>query len=447
MEFEQSSLVREIELIQQSPKKPFYRWTATLHSGDKTMTPYKVVSIDEDKDFETMFAAEVMIKIAVPGGMYAYDIYPGQSDLEITLTKHPLQEMGNASDAERGEVTKRYRAILVETGNPAIEANKNFMPARDALDLTEIKEVEFQLIDKTLEKLRTVLVGGVYRNNTVEEVIRGLLTKESAKLGDDEDSAIRGVDMIKASNQKPRDHIILPHGIPLVVMPEYIQKLCGVYSAGMGYFYHDQHWYVYPCYDTERFNDTKETFTVINVPKNKYPQVERTWRKDGDNLVIMATGDVKYRDNSNQSQLNFGNGVRFLDANEALNFVKTSGNKAIASRAANTSEFTGVARPDGNNIARLADTPITANPYEEYSKLARRNGGVFAFLWENAEPELIKPGMMCKVMMLKDGEIVEMVGVLLKAYTYHHGTQPGIMETRFRTNTMLSIYVKAPKEE
>lgn len=447
MEYEESSLAQEVDLIQASPKKPFYRWTATLYSGDKVMTPFKVIEIDEDLDFETMFAPEMMIKIAMPGGMYAYDVYPGQDDLEIALTKHPLQEVGDGSDEEGEEITKRYRAVLIESGNPAIEGNTGFMPSRDALDLARIEEPIFQLIDKTLEKLRTVTVGGIYSGNTVEEVIRGLLTIESAKLGDDEDTKIKGVDMVKASNKKPRDHIILPHGIPLVVVPEYIQQICGVYSAGMGYFYQNQQWYVYPCFDTERYEDAKETFKVINVPRNKFVQVERTWRKDGDSITIMATGDVRYRDSSNQSQLNLGNGVRFLDANQALNFVKVSGNKAVAARAVNTSEFSGVKRVDGKNIARLADTPITANPYEEYSKIARRAGGIFAFMWENAEPDLIKPGMMGKVMFLEDGEVKEMIGVVLKAHTFHHVTEPGLMAARYRTNTMLSIFIKGPKEE
>ena len=448
MEFEDSSLMQEVAAVQNSETRPQFTWSCQLFTGDKTMTPLKVLSIDEDWDFENMFAPELMIKIAMPGGMYAYDVYPGQADLEIEVTRRPLKEVGDNPDEDIPERTIRYRAILVDRGNPVMEGNNANVPTRVVLDLTKIEEVEFQLISKIVEKLRVVSIGGVYRGNTVEEVIKGILTTESAKIKIDNDTDIKGVEMLPASNTKARDHIVIPHGLPLVLLPEYIQKRCGVYSAGMGYFLLNNYWYVYPCYDTERYAETTETFTVINVPRNKFRQVERTWRKDGDNLVIIASGDVKFRDGSNKTQLNMGNGVRFMDANVAFgDAVKVEGNKAIAARAVNNSEFISEEREDGLKLARLSDNPITANPYEEFSKMARRAGSVFAFTWENADLSLIKPGMMGKIMYLEEDEIKEVYGVILKASTFHHMTEPGYTATRYRSNTALSIYIKMPKDK
>ncbi len=275
-----------------------------------------------------------------------------------------------------------------------------------------------------------------------------MLTKESATAKVDKARKVKGVDMVTASNKKARDHIIIPHGLPLVSLPEYIQKRCGgIYSAGLGYYLFNDYWYIYPCFDVTRFNKAQKTLTVINVPSNRFPGIERTYRKDGNNLVIIATGEVKFRDDSNTQQLNSGNGVRFTDAGNLLKgFVKTAGNKTIASRASNNSEVISVERENGNNNVQLSDKAINSNPYVEYSKLARRQGSVISFVWENSNPILLFPGMPVRVMYLDGGDIKEVYGVSLKAHDYTHARDEGMVSKRYLTHTMLSVFVK-PIEE
>lgn len=446
MDFEDSSLYNEVQAIQNSDEKSQFTWRVQLHIGVTDYDVYKATEIDELCDFEVNFAKEMMVTVQIPGGMYAYDIYPNKNNIEMTLFKYPLLESGDASDDDSPVQSERYKAILKDTGDPVMEANGMNHPTREALDLTNIIPAQFQLIEQSVEQLRLMTVGGIYRGAKVADVIKSILTTESAKIDVPQEHEVQGVDMIKASNDKIRDHIIIPHGMPLVAVPEYIHQHCGgVYNTGMGYFFQDDYWFVYPCYDTTRFDTAHSTITVINVPKNKFVGTERSFRQDGDNLVVMATGDVKFRNDSNKQQLTGGNGVRFADADNFLTgFITTKNNKAIASRASNNSEFTSVTRDDGLNNVRMSDNPITSNPYVEYSKLARRNGGVFAFTWENSDPSLIKPGTMVKIMYLQEDDIVEIFGVLLKVASYHHLLGTGQTATRYRTNTMLSIFVQPP---
>lgn len=449
MEIESTSLFREINAIVNSPSKPVhYYWTAEIHANGQTYKPMKLLSIDFVEDYEGSYADEIFVELAISGGMYAKRLYPFQDLIDITLFRNPLREQGDTTDTEAILETERYTATMIDAGNPMLEANGMNSPSEEALDLTNVFNITFQLVNKSLEQLRMMSVGGIYRDATVEDVIKGVLTTESKKVKVEGSRMPKGVDMVSASNKTKRDHVIIPHGTKLVHLPEYIHRKCGgVYSSGMGYYLRGDYWYVYPCYDTTRFNSAPQTLTIINVPTNKFPQIERTYRRDGSNLVIMATGEVRFSDDSEVQQLNLGNGVRFADADKFMEgFTTTKGNKTVASRGSNNSEFISIQRANGNNNVHMSTTPISANAMVEYSKLARRQGSVISLVWENSLPNLLFPGMMVKMLYMDNDEIKTVYGVALKAHHYVQSKGQGVTDGRHICRTMLAIFVKRLKE-
>lgn len=448
MEIEHSSLFREVQEVITSPAKPVhYRWKAELHVGDNTYEALKVLSIDDLREFDDKFSEEMMIELMIGMGTFAYDIYPYNTELDITITRYPLTEAGSFEGEESTPQAERYTATLVDTGHIGLEGNGPNTPSREALNLTNIHTCEFQLQRKAVEQLRMVSVGIKMRNATVEDAIRSIMTFESSQMSVDELQMPKGVDMVPASNQAKMEHIIIPDDVRLVDVPQYIHDQCGgVYSAGMGYFLQGDYWHVYPCYDMKRFGEAKHTMTVVNVPKNKLPGIERTYRLDGDHLTVLGTGDVKFKDDSNLLQLNAGNGVRFIDAEKFANntFVERQGNKAIASRARNSNEFIVNERPNGLNNVLASDRAITANAYVEYSKMARRNGSFITFIWENANPSLLMPGMMAKILYLDGEEVKEITGSLLKVHTQHKLEGQGMTATRYRSISALVFFTERP---
>jgi hypothetical protein len=446
MEITDSSLWREVEAVIQTEEKPVhYNWTAEIHVGDdETYTVLKVMEIDFKSDYETQFADEIIVKVALSPGTYAKKIYPRQDEVDITLTRDPLLEYYNAANDEQDIQSERYTATVVDTGNPVLEGSVVNDVTEEALNLQDIIYVTFQLVGKALEQLRMITVGGIWRNCTVQEAVTTILTQESQKVEVDDIVMPQGVDMVDAANTTKRDHVIIPQGTRLVDVPAYIHHKCGgIYRTGLGYYLQQDWWYVYPCFDTTRFEDAEETLTVVNVPKNRLPGVERTYRKDGNTLVVIATGDIKFRDDSEVQQLNMGNGVRFADADKFMgDFAETKDNKTRVKRGTNNSEFVSLQRKNGNNNAQLSPRAITANPYVEYSQLARREGGVVVFEWQNSAPELLFPGMMVKLLYLEDEEVMEVYGVLLKAHHYVHNLGQGMTEIRYRSSSAISVFLK-----
>lgn len=451
MEIDQSSLYREINQIITSGEKPVHNhWSAIIHVGDnENINPLAVISIDFKNDYLHQYAIEHHVTVLLPAGTYAKRIYPYLDQLDITLVCQPIGETSEGLSDDLQISSERYTAILIDTGNPIIEMSSRNSPSEEALNLSGLYEVTFQLVDKFLEKIRMVTIGGIYHNLTVETAIKGLLANTAKNVKVDQDRMLKGVSMVTASNQKPRDHIVLPPRLSIMEIPEYIHFKCGgVYSSGLGHYLTKDFWYVFPCFDVTRFNKTQKTLTIINVPPNRLPGLERTYRLDGDNLVIISTGQVKFRDQSNVAQLNQGNGVRFTDATQMMEkFSVTVGNKTLASRASNNSEFIADKRKNGNNFVTPGKNPITDNPFVEYSSLAMRQGSLITLVWENAKRDLLYPGMPVKILYLDDGVINELYGTLLMEHGYVSRRDKGITTRRHITSTVLGVFIKPLEDE
>ncbi len=222
-------------------------------------------------------------------------------------------------------------------------------------------------------------------------------------------------------------------------------KIGGIYPTGLGMYLFKQHWYVYPLFDLKRFDQTTKTLTLINVPTNQMPGIERTFRKTANQIIALVTGEVKHKDLTEAMLLNQGNGVRFLDSRRVIdNFADTTAgeNKAVVMRAENNSEFVTDERTSGLNNVQTAGSRITANKFAEMSKLARRTGSELQCLWENSDMGAIYPGMPVKYMYIRDNRIHELKGTVLGAQHYIQTHGKGMTDTRHRTDTALHLFVE-----
>lgn len=450
MELENSAMYPEVMAILSKTTNVNYTWSAIIHANGQDIPALKLLNHDVNADYLTNFTDETMVSLSLSPGTFLQDIYPYQELLEITIVKYPIGELDAVMDTDQPFVSERYRATYVDRGNPVVQSDTGFSNSKEGLDLSTIITVEFQLYNKAVEQMRLRNVGGIYRKMTTENVIKSLLTIQSGLIQNvDADRMPKGVDMVMGDNQKIREQIVLPHGMKLTSAPAYIHNECGgVYSAGFNYYYLNDHWYVYPCFDTERNATAGVKLTVLNIPKNKLPEVERSFRVKGSNLTVLATGDVKFIDDSNVRRGNLGNGVRFANADNFMNgtYAQVSGNKAYISRGLNNTEVISTKNDAGMNNVRNSDTHITSNPYAELSKLAFREGSVFGFVWENSDPTLIYPGMPAKVYYIDGDDIKELQGIVLKGTHTTRLRGFGMTEARYKTDTTLSIYVRRTLE-
>jgi hypothetical protein len=447
MEFEQSALMFEVNQILAGGPLPVQNVLSAeilVNTTNVTVNPLKILSVDLKRNYLDSYSDEMIIEMTVPAGLYSKQVYPYKNNLDISLTYTPLNETGDAIDTSLPPQSETFTATLIDTGSPAMEQNGFNAPTQFNLDITNMTTVKFQLVNKSLEQMRMIDVGQIFRGATVDDAIKTVLTQASQTTTVNGQRTVQGVTMAKSNNPTARTHIVIPHGVKLTDVPEYIQKYAGgVYNGGMGYYLQGNQWHVYSALDTTKFNQSQNTLTIINLPQNKFTNVERTYRQSGGNLVVLATGNVKFRDPSNQHQLNSGNGTRFTDASLIMgNFTQGGDNKALASRGANNNEFVGVQRPNGNNKVHRSENPINANSLDEYAKLSRAMGQVITMEWQHSNPQLITPGLPVQILYLDEDQIQTLTGIVVGAHHYTHQMGQGFAVMRYGTTTALSIFVQ-----
>ncbi len=447
MEFEQSGLMFEVNtIINQGPKPVQFQINAqvTVNTTNQTFTPLKVTTVDTKRNYLDGYSDVLIVEMSFSAGTYSKLIYPYKNNLDVTLTMTPLLETGDQVDTSQTPMTETYSATLIDTGSPVMEQNGFNAPSQYNLDLSSMVPVHFQLVNKALEQMRMVDVGQVFRSCNVGDAIKTILTLASQSTTVNGQRTVQGVTMEASANTDTREHVVIPHGVKLVDAAKYIQKFAGgVYNAGMGCYLQGNQWHVFSALDTTKFATSESTLTVINLPQNKYTNVERTYRQGGGQLFVLATGNVKFRDPSNQHQLNLGNGIRFSDATKFMgNFAQLGDNKALASRGANNNEFIGLSRPNGNQNVHRSDNPINANSLEEYSKLARAMGSVITMEWQHSNPQLITPGLPTQILYLDEDQIQTLNGVVVGVHHFTQMVGNGFSTARYGTSTVLSIFVQ-----
>lgn len=421
IEFEKTPLWYELlEVLGKCDQHSQVTWKAIVHLDDNgtLYNPITVHNVMIKRDYVLSYADEMMCTLSIPLGKYARKIYPNRNRLQITLLKMILQEGTTIIDPDAPVETERFSATLIEDGPAVAEIQGQETTDEASLDLVNILDVRFQLFNKATEKIRITQVGGIYRKTTVSDVMLSCITPLIKDLKIDNVRNMAGVDLVPTNNPTKYEQIILPQGTKLIDVPGYLQNRFGVYSAGLGSYVQNRFWYIYPLYDTNRFNASKRTLTIFILPKKKYPELERTYRILGPAITVLCTSDSDFRGDNEISYANEGNGVRFADADRMLSgFIDVKNNKATAKRRANINEFSAAMREDGVNYSPISGTRITSNPHQHYTELAARKGGVLRLTWENSNPSLIEPGMVTRIVYFDNNQLKEAYGNVLGCST------------------------------
>lgn len=446
MAVDDTSLMNEINAILNNGPNPVnYIWTATITTPTGTLTPFKVMTIDVVRDYVNSMADYINLEIAMGYGTYHQQVMPYANALTCVLSRTPVQENSTEIDLTSDIEAQTLRCTPREISSAAVEGSNTFASDQTAGDLTTLQKYSFQLQDLGLEQTRLQSVGTVLKNMTADAAIRYIVTKiaQQIKPNLDVTNQIKGVDMVAADNTQVYQNIVIPHSTPGSDVPFYIAHHYGApYSTGFGAFLQKNYWYLYPLYDLTLYDNAQRSITIINVPKNRMPTMNRTFRRTYNQLIVLATGDVQHQDKSDHHQQNAGNGARFVSADKLLNsFVSVKDNKATALRSANATELIGQARPSGLNNIPTTQMPVTANAFKELGKIASRMGSVISCVWENSDPGAVFPGMPCQYLYEVSGNVFALKGQVIGSQTQISPLQPGLTPSAHRQTTSLHLFV------
>jgi hypothetical protein len=448
MALDDTSLINEVNtILNNGPQPVHYVWTAQITTPNGTLSPFKVLSIDLVRDYAGNISDQLTVQIAMGYGTYHQQVVPYANALSCVLTRTPVQEGTTTQDLSSDIEAQSLICTPVEISSAAVEGNNLYDQSQTGGDMVSIQTYTFQLQDQALKQTRLQSTGTTLQNMTSDKAIMYMVTKIAQNLtGLDVYHKIKGVDMVPADNTQVYANIVIPHGTSCADVPFYIAHHYGMpYSTGFGAFLQKSVWYLYPLYDLTLYDNSARSLTVINVPKNRFPTLDRTFRRTYNQLIILATGDTDHKDPSDHRQQNGGNGTRFVSADKVLNsFVSIKDNKATALRVQNATEILGQGRPDGlNNIVTgSAGKTVTSNPFKELSAVSSRMGSLITVTWENSDPGAIFPGMPCRYLYEVSGSVFEIKGQVMRTQTQISALQPGLFPSAHRNTTAITMFVE-----
>lgn len=422
----------------------FYDLSVKIHTPKGDLDTLYAVRFDRLKDFISNFADVINVSVAMPMGMYQHDVVPYKDKIEVTVALKPLMSTTEYNRYRSGEIiNQRFTARLVDQQSPLVEGQSDAISNKGVADRDIINVVTFQLIDAVNMALRTKTVGFIARDTAPMDVIKYCLTEYSKDLNSGDAEQIEGVNIVPGYTQEVREHIPIPHLTRLTKLPWLVNQIVGgMYPTGFSYYLKDKWWYVFPLYNTKRFGSSDFTLTIINIPPNRMPGSEKTFRVTPTQVIVISTGKVKYVDSSLSETDSLGNVARFIDANKVVgDFGKVEDNKFITNFGSNVVEAAIDTGPELPKQEIHHETKITSSYNLEYSKLAERQGSKIIITWENSNDAVLYPGMPVRYMFLVNGVTHQLYGTLLASETMMVPINQNPKLKKFGATTSLSCFM------
>lgn len=427
-----------------------FEYKATIHTPKEDFTLTKILMVDIVRDYVKNIGDEVFIQGYMPLGDYVKRFYPYRNNIEITLQRTALFEAGQQKNTNDWIDVERYKALFLVDKNPPINANELTNMDKQSLDLIHIVTIELQLLNRSLEPLRIKTTGGIYKNEMQETVIKALVGGESLKVLVDGKPAIDGLDLYPPDNSEKQRHIVIPQGTHITAIPTFLQeRMNGVYNAGIGTYLQTynkkRYWFIYPLFNYTRFSkDDRPKIIFYATPPYRYPIVERTFRIESDIIYALAMSTKRHLDKGEADLMDKGVGFRQADARAFMGKpVKISKEGPVGSFVNLVTETILKERDDNLNYAPVSDERISSNPFKQFSLVNQKVGSQIKFIWYNANPNLIYPGMPCKYVYLDNNTVKEIRGVVLFVHSSTRPEEHGVLGMAYFTHCEITLYVES----
>ena len=404
----------------------------------EVFNPILVSNVNIVRDYIENATDEFTITVSMGMGDLGKIIQPNRKNLKIGLKYTMLTDNPSNQNPPTPEYIV-YKAFLLGEYASVTVAQGAEANSKEALNMQGMLDVSFQLVSQDFERIKVIQRGCHARNENPNNITSVYIQKAIDSLANQPDNILKRSYIVPFNNQDRYENITVKLSTYLTDLPHTLQEKPGCYNADIGSYIQDDCWYVYPLYDTSRFNKEARTCTIYVLPKKKYPSFERTWLIDGSSISIAISGDTKFKDDGGANYANFGNGARYAKAEAFLDAGKSSGNKFTFSRNETCNEFVSGTAIDAINNAPWGENLLTGNLFKEKSRLARRNGGFTSLTWKNSLPEIITPGMPCRIVYYEEDQLKNIYGVILGASS-HYVKPGGISSSTFVSLTSLIVF-------
>ena len=424
-----------------------YKWSLFFKLPDgEDIQPIKVHAIDILRDYGgTAYGDQVRIAVDLMVGEYKKYIYPHRENLHVEIVREEIDFDTGGIDVDQAPTSSLYKAIPVDQVNLELEGNLDSYNQDDLNSI--VRSFEFDMLNPTVDYLRQTHFSLALELTTNENALKTLYTYFGKSVPVDKDYLIKGVDIVESNSEKIHRHLVIPKGTKILSLHKWLQlHKGGIYNSGITSYIQDRTWYVFPTFNTRRYDTSTKKLLIVNVPPKKFPQLDLTYLQLENHLLVISNGEVKVHDDSELLELNLGNGLMYADSEKIREgFSVRNGNQGIITRSSNIKRYGVRERSDNKKFVPFSDEPITSNHPKQMSKLTRRNGLHLELTISNSDPDLMYPGQPVKILYLNGDdldEIKEKDGVLIKADHSVTNIAEGPNGSQFVCNSIITVFAE-----
>lgn len=414
--------------------------TATFITPIGQYVSLGVDSLTEFADYAAGRSEYIKLNARLQPGVFFNQILPYRDDLTVQVI----------FSSETDRVLREFVGIPLIDKDLRAESNSTIENKLEALNETNLVSYPFQLMEMGFAKLRNVEVSDIHQIANVRDSLIAIMEGSTQAIGLTGREKYKGMEMfLPVDNVNNYRQILFPSGTRLIDVPSYLQdhNEYGVYSKGLGCFYKQNHWWIYPLFNTDRVDTHPRPIDLIRVPENKIPDLDATFYRSDVALTIISTGKSVHKDDSDIRKQNQGVGHREImgDAIAGDTGFHYNNGRGISTREDSMQEYKLSTRRNGNDWVPLNPEP-TGNMMKGLSINARNEGEIIELEWRNGDTGYLEPGHPVRFQYLYDDDSVMVRKAILLGYrTDYIAITSGIRPMLKRT-TILTLFVKSQEK-
>lgn len=435
-------------LLLNNPGATCWNYSADLMINDKLYSLPTVNYVNIRRQYNNDKCDIIMMGAKLPLRMYEQLLIPNARNFEIMLTRTLVGTDGTERENDE-KYFRVYRGFLDVV--PDTKMTKDTRGGTVSTDdtLGQLVDINVQLIEDVVYEMDLTATGGVIRDTSFKDILSYFLSHKLKEveikktLLDLRYNRVRGVDVVPPHNTKKPEFVLIPSNTLITDIPHLLQKNHGIYSSGMGYYFQDGWWHVYPLFDTTRFEKVKKSLTLLCVPKEELPTSEKTYLYRDEQLYVFSTGQRMVVDLSDEMGQQLGTVTRWWTSSDLLDSMyKIKDNKATPALDETMRTMTMRRRTDKRNRVVQPDGNFTDNPYLLTSKNMLARGRYLTTSWDSCDQTLLYPGMPSKILYVENDELVEVKGTLLKADIDIKPATEGYTDNTFKSSALLTFFIE-----
>lgn len=351
------------------------------------------------QDFITSYMDIIQIGTNVTPGEYA-EILANLQDMECTLILYPYDDKNLRMIYTQDPIILQWRVLVDEQVD--LEKKFNINMFGDSKNEAGIDDPNahmtaeqhsttvpfvFHICEPEAYTMRHLQFNSVFSELTPEALTHWICQK----MGVDEN-----VNIIPPDHKATLENVVIPPMHNLASIFPLIQKRYAIYSKGLGYYYTDKAFYIFPAFDTTKeTSPVKGTLHVINAPEKYFQGLDHYHNTVDDDVLVVSVTPVSVKPMNMEGTENSGNVHVSTNADKMRdNFVNVSPEGKVT-RGKDDIAVVAMQNQAGNvqkDIQHVSYRGERTNVFESTSEMAMVNGTLMTTGWLRAYPRLIKPG-------------------------------------------------------